>query len=125
MKQSKLHTTRTRFARKHEGIDIDNEVGTAVYSSADGTVDFTGHRGGYGLTLEIDHGYSMKSLYGHLSKFLVHEGQKVKRGQLIARCGNTGLSNAPHLHYEVRVNGVAQNPIDYFFDDVSARDIQN
>lgn len=113
------------YVRKHEGIDIDNEVGTPVYASAEGTVDFTGHRGGYGMTLEIDHGYSMKTLYGHLSKFLVHEGQKVKRGQLIARCGNTGLSNAPHLHYEVRINGVAQNPIDYFFDDVTARDFQN
>jgi murein DD-endopeptidase MepM/ murein hydrolase activator NlpD len=113
------------YVRKHEGLDIDNEIGTKIYASAEGTIDFTGHRGGYGLTLEIDHGYSLKTLYGHLSKVLVREGQRVKRGELIARCGNSGLSNAPHLHYEVRVNGVAQNPIDYFFDDVSARDFQN
>jgi murein DD-endopeptidase MepM/ murein hydrolase activator NlpD len=67
----------------------------------------------------------LKTRYGHLSQILVHEGQRVKRGELVARCGNSGLSNAPHLHYEVRVNGVAQNPIDYFFDDVRASDFQN
>jgi murein DD-endopeptidase MepM/ murein hydrolase activator NlpD len=113
------------YVRKHEGIDIDNEIGTPIYASAEGTIEFTGHKGGYGLTLEIDHGYSLKTLYGHLSKILVHEGQKVKRGELIARSGNTGLSDGPHLHYEVRVNGVAQNPAYYFFDDVSAKDFQN
>ena len=113
------------IVRKHEGIDIDNEIGTPIYAAADGTIEFTGHQGGYGLTLEINHGFSLKTLYGHLSKVLVREGQRVKRGELVARCGNSGLSTAPHLHYEVRVNGVAQNPIDYFFDDVNARDFQN
>jgi murein DD-endopeptidase MepM/ murein hydrolase activator NlpD len=113
------------IVRKHEGIDIINEVGTSVYASAEGTVDFVGRKGDYGLALDIDHGYSLKTLYGHLSKVLVHEGQKVKRGDLIARSGNTGLSDGPHLHYEVRVNGVAQNPTSYFFDDVSAKDFQN
>jgi murein DD-endopeptidase MepM/ murein hydrolase activator NlpD len=113
------------FVRKHDGVDIINEVGTPVYASAEGTIDFTGRKGDYGLTVEINHGYSLKSLYGHLSKILVHEGQKVKRGDLIAHSGNTGLSSGPHLHYEVRVNGVAQNPTYYFFDDVSAKDFQN
>ena len=113
------------IVRPHEGIDIDNEVGTPIYAAAEGTIEFTGHQGGYGLTLEINHGFSLKTRYGHLSKILVHEGQRVKRGELVARCGNSGLSSAPHLHYEVRVNGVAQNPIDYFFDDVSAKDFQN
>jgi murein DD-endopeptidase MepM/ murein hydrolase activator NlpD len=113
------------FVRKHDGVDIINEVGTPVYASAEGTIDFTGRKGDYGLTVEINHGYSLKSLYGHLSKVLVHEGQKVKRGDLIAHSGNTGLSSGPHLHYEVRVNGVAQNPTYYFFDDVSAKDFQN
>jgi murein DD-endopeptidase MepM/ murein hydrolase activator NlpD len=111
--------------RKHEGIDIVNEVGTPIYASAEGVVEFTGRQGGYGITLEINHGFSLKTLYGHLSKILVHDGQRVKRGELIARSGNTGLSNGPHLHYEVRVNGVAQNPTDYFFDDVTANDYQN
>ena len=113
------------IVRRHDGIDIINEVGTSVYASAEGTIDFTGRKGDYGLAVEINHGYSMKSLYGHLSKILVREGQKVKRGELIAQSGNTGLSSGPHLHYEVRVNGVAQNPTYYFFDDVSAKDFQN
>lgn len=110
--------------RVHEGIDIVNETGTPVYASADGIVDFTGRRGGYGLAVEVNHGYSLKTLYGHLSKVLVREGQRVKRGELIARSGNTGLSNGPHLHYEVRLNGVAQNPTEYFFDDIDPRDFQ-
>ena len=112
------------IVRPHEGIDIDNEIGTPIYAAAEGIIEFTGHQSGYGLTLQINHGFSLKTLYGHLSKILVHEGQRVKRGELIACCGNSGLSNAPHLHYEVRVNGVAQNPIDYFFDDVHASDFQ-
>jgi murein DD-endopeptidase MepM/ murein hydrolase activator NlpD len=102
--------------RMHEGLDISNMTGTPVYASADGTVDFAGHQTGFGNVLEVNHGYSLKTVYGHLSKILVHEGQIVRRGQLIARSGNTGLSSAPHLHYEVRLNGVAQNPIDYFFN---------
>jgi murein DD-endopeptidase MepM/ murein hydrolase activator NlpD len=110
--------------RKHEGIDIINESGSAIFASADGVVEFSGRRGGYGMTVEINHGFSFKTLYGHLSKILVHEGQRVKRGELIARSGNTGLSNGPHLHYEVRINGIAQNPTDYFFDDVKASDFR-
>jgi murein DD-endopeptidase MepM/ murein hydrolase activator NlpD len=113
------------IVRKHEGLDIINEVGSPVFASAEGTVNFVGRKGDYGVTVDIDHGYSLKTLYGHLSKVLVHEGQKVKRGQLIARSGNTGLSDGPHLHYEVRLNGVAQNPTYYFFDDVTAKDFQN
>jgi murein DD-endopeptidase MepM/ murein hydrolase activator NlpD len=64
-------------------------------------------------------------LYGHLSRVLVREGQRVRRGEIIARSGNTGLSNGPHLHYEVRMNGVAQNPTGYFIDDVRASDFLN
>ena len=114
-----------QIMRPHEGIDIDNEAGTPIYAPADGIADFTGHKGGYGLTLEINHGYSYKTLYGHLSKIIVNNGQRVRRGELVARCGSTGLSSAPHLHYEVRLNGVAQNPVDYFFDDVHVSDYQN
>jgi murein DD-endopeptidase MepM/ murein hydrolase activator NlpD len=102
--------------RMHEGLDITNESGTPVYASADGAVDFAGHQSGLGSVVEINHGYSLKTIYGHLSKILVREGQMVRRGELIARSGNTGLSTGPHLHYEVRLNGVAQNPMDYFFN---------
>jgi murein DD-endopeptidase MepM/ murein hydrolase activator NlpD len=86
-------------------------------------VELTGHRGGYGNAVEINHGYSIKTIYGHLSKILVQEGKRVKRGELIALCGNTGLSDGPHLHYEVRINGVAKNPTEYFFDDVRVSDL--
>ena len=110
--------------RMHEGIDITNEAGTPVYATADGVVDFTGRQVGLGIVVEINHGYSLKSVYGHLSKILVREGQTIKRGDLIARSGNTGLSSGPHLHYEIRLNGVAQNPIDYFFNDVDHRYFQ-
>jgi murein DD-endopeptidase MepM/ murein hydrolase activator NlpD len=113
------------YTRPHEGIDIINEVGTPIYATADGVVEFVGRQGGYGLAIEINHGFSLKTLYGHLSQIIVREGQQVKRGELIARSGNTGLSNGPHLHYEVRINGVAQNPSDYFIDDVHASDFQN
>lgn len=109
--------------RKHEGVDIINEPNTPVYATADGVVEFSGRRAGYGLCVEINHGFSYTTLYAHLLKVIVREGQQVKRGDIIARSGNTGLSNGPHLHYEVRLNGVPQNPIDYFFDDIKVEDI--
>ena len=107
----------------HEGIDIINDVGTPVYAPADGVVEFAGHSGGgYGIILTINHGFGYETLYGHLSATVVKEGQKVKRGDLIARSGNTGLVSGPHLHYEVHLNGVRQNPIDYFMDDITPQD---
>jgi len=70
--------------------------------------------------VEVSHGYGYSTLYAHLSRVLVHPGQSVNRGELIAKSGRTGLVSGPHLHYEVRRNGVKQNPVDYFFDDVEA-----
>ncbi len=111
--------------RTHEGLDIVNDVGTPVVAAGDGTVEMAGHTGGgYGIVVVIRHGYGYQTLYAHLSQVLVHEGQHVKRGQLIAKSGRTGLVSGPHLHYEVRYNGVCQNPSDYFFDDVNFRDYQ-
>ena len=107
------------YYRPHEGLDIANDVGTPVHATADGVVTFTGRSGGLGIMVELDHGFSFHTVYGHLSKTLVREGQKVKRGDLVARSGNTGLSSGPHLHYEVRLNGIAQNPLEYFFEDLS------
>ncbi|MBI4536212.1 MAG: M23 family metallopeptidase [Ignavibacteriae bacterium] len=110
-----------RVYRMHEGIDIISDVGTNVYASGDGVVQFAGRtQGGYGAVVEISHGYGYTSLYAHLSKVLVRRNQKVKRGELIAKSGRSGLVSGPHLHYEVRLNGRRQNPVDYFFDDVIA-----
>jgi len=111
--------------KKHEGLDIINDVGTPVYASGDGVVEMAEHSGGgYGNVVVINHGYGYQTLYAHLSQILVREGRHVKRGDLIAKSGKTGLVTGPHLHYEVRHNGAYQNPIDYFLDDVSAREYQ-
>jgi len=104
-----------RMRIMHEGIDIVADVGTPVYATGDGTISYVGPRGGYGTVVEIDHGFGYSTLYGHLSKPLVKEGQKVKRGQVVALSGNSGLSTGPHLHYEVIKNGVHVDPNFYFF----------
>jgi murein DD-endopeptidase MepM/ murein hydrolase activator NlpD len=110
----------------HEGIDIANDVGTPVYATGDGVVESAGRtEAGYGIMMLINHGYGYTTLYGHLSKVLVQSGQHVKRGQLIARSGRTGVVTGPHLHYEVRRNGVLQNPVDYFFDDIDYQRIKD
>jgi len=107
--------------RMHEGLDIITDVGTPVYATADGTVSFAGRTAsGYGAVVEIDHGYGYTTLYAHLSQVRVRSGQKVKRGELIARSGRSGLVSGPHLHYEVRLNGRKLNPVDFFFDDIDA-----
>ncbi len=104
--------------RTHEGLDIINDVGTPVYATGDGEVEFAGPSGGsYGIVIIINHGFGYQTLYAHLSKVLVRPGTKVKRGTMIAKSGKTGLVSGPHLHYEVIYNGVKKNPIDYFFDD--------
>ncbi len=94
----------------HKGIDIANSAGSPVVSPADGTVAFAGTEGGYGKVLVVDHGYGVKTRFGHLAEIKVKLGDKVKRGQAIAAMGNTGRSTGPHLHYEVRVNGIPENP---------------
>lgn len=105
--------------KTHSGLDIIADVGASVFASGDGVVEHAKRSGGgYGNAVLISHGYGYQSLYAHLSKILVHEGQKVKRGDLIAISGKTGLVSGPHLHYEVHYRGVKQNPIDYFLDDV-------
>jgi len=105
--------------KMHNGIDILNSVGTPVNASGKAKVVFVGTRGGYGLAVELDHGFGYKTIYAHLSSVLVKEGQIVKRGQLIAKSGSSGLSSGPHLHYEVIHNGQNLNPADFFFDEYS------
>jgi len=107
--------------RMHQGLDIINDVGTPVYAAADGQVRVAGRtQGGLGVLVEITHGNGYASLYAHLSQVHVSPGQTVKRGELIGKCGRSGLVSGPHLHYEVRRNGVSQNPVDFFFDDIEA-----
>ncbi len=107
--------------RMHTGVDIIGDVGSNIYAAGDGVVRFAGRtQGGYGVVVEIDHGYGYSTLYAHCSSVLVRPGRVVKRGELIARSGRSGLVSGPHLHYEVRRNGTRLNPVDYFFDDVDA-----
>jgi murein DD-endopeptidase MepM/ murein hydrolase activator NlpD len=101
----------------HAGMDIAAPHGKEVFAPSDGTVVFAGLEGGYGNVIVIDHGYGIKTRYGHLAKMLVKAGDKVKRGALIAAVGNTGRSTGPHLHYEVRVNGIPQNPRKFILED--------
>ncbi|HET6414393.1 MAG TPA: M23 family metallopeptidase [Anaeromyxobacter sp.] len=100
----------TAERRMHEGLDIATPIGQPIYSPSDGTVVYIGTEDGYGKVLVIDHGYGVKTRYGHLSEILVHLGDRVGRGDKVALVGNTGRSTGPHLHYEVRVNGVPENP---------------
>ncbi len=97
----------------HEGVDIAAPIGAPIRAPADGVVVFAGRKVGYGKMVILDHGYGYSTAYGHCSKILVRIGQRVKRGQIIAKVGDTGRSTAPHLHYEVRVGKVAVNPYYY------------
>ena len=105
-------TSKPRF---HYGQDITVSSGTNIYAPSDGVVKYAARQGGFGKVIKLDHGYGYRTIFAHLSKFYVKWGQKVKRGDLIGKSGNTGRSAGPHLHYEVHRNGVPQNPLDYFF----------
>lgn len=102
--------------RPHTGIDIVAVSGTPVVASANGRISSAGHRGDYGLLVEIDHGHGVVTRYAHLSRTAVKVGEIVQRGQKIGAVGSTGLSVGPHLHYEVIVNGRAANPRRYILD---------
>jgi len=95
---------------QHQGLDIANATGTPVVAPADGTVVFSNRESGYGNVLVLDHGNGIKTRYGHLNEFKVRAGDRVRRGTLVATVGNTGRATGPHLHYEVRVNGLPENP---------------
>ena len=98
----------------HPGMDIANDMGTPIVATADGVVSVAGwNSGGYGNMVDIDHGNGLMTRYGHASQVVVTAGQHVRRGQLIAYMGSTGFSTGPHVHYEVRINGQAVNPISY------------
>jgi len=102
--------------KMHEGLDVGAPIGTSILAPADGIVKIAGKNPGFGWYVEIDHGYGVETLYAHNSRNMVKKGQRVKRGQLIAKVGNSGLSTGPHLHYEVRINGTPVDPLYYILD---------
>lgn len=98
----------------HPGIDIANDFGTPIVATADGVVTDAGwNAGGYGNKVDIDHGNGIMTRYGHAQSIVVHTGQQVRRGQIIAYMGSTGFSTGPHVHYEVRIHGEPVNPAPY------------
>jgi murein DD-endopeptidase MepM/ murein hydrolase activator NlpD len=113
---SRMHPIHNR-PLPHEGVDISATKGTPIFSAAKGRVIRAGWVVGYGLTVEIDHGFGFTTLYGHASNLLVRRGQLVTRGDVIAQVGSTGIATAPHLHYEVSLNGVPQNPANFILPD--------
>lgn len=100
----------------HRGLDISARIGIDVVAPADGVVASCGRNRGYGKIVRISHGYGFTTVYGHLHKILVEPGQRVERGDVIGQVGNTGRSTGPHLHYEVRQDGKAVNPLYYILD---------
>jgi len=100
----------------HKGVDIANQIGTKIISTAKGLVTYSGRRGGYGKMVVIDHGHGMETRYAHLNKLFKDEGDIIKRGDVIGIMGNTGRSTGPHLHYEVRLNGVPVDPTKYILN---------
>jgi murein DD-endopeptidase MepM/ murein hydrolase activator NlpD len=100
----------------HKGVDIATRIGTPVVATADGLVVSAGREGHYGNMVTINHGYSLKTRYGHLHKFRVKKGAQVKRGQIIGEVGRSGRCTGPHLHYEVHLDGVPVNPLRYVLD---------
>ena len=103
----------------HEGLDFAADQGTNVFATGEGKVVQAGRREGYGNCIDVDHGYNYLTRYAHLSEILVTQGTEVKRGQLIGKVGSTGKSTGPHLHYEVRYKNEPQNPVNYYFMDLT------
>jgi len=113
-----------KIMKLHAGLDFTADRGTEIYAAGDGVVEKADWMSGYGQIVIINHGFGYKTRYAHCSKYNVKQGQKVKRGDVIAFVGNTGASVGPHLHYEVRKNGEAVNPVNYFFNDLSPEEYE-
>lgn len=109
----------------HEGVDFSAPEGTEIYATGDGTIEkINKSKRAYGHSVMIDHGFGYKTFYAHCDEIRVKKGQKVTRGQVIATVGNTGKSTAPHLHYEVRKNSKAIDPINFFFNDITPEEYE-
>lgn len=107
------HRITQYYSWKHKGLDIANRTGTPLYAAESGTVERSGWNNGYGYNVVINHGSGLKTLYAHSSRLLVKAGDAVSRGDIIADMGSTGWSTGPHIHFEVILNGVKQNPLNY------------
>jgi murein DD-endopeptidase MepM/ murein hydrolase activator NlpD len=115
----------TKARKMHKGMDFTSPRGTPIYATGNGRVIRADSKSsGYGKHIRIDHGYGYVTLYAHLSKYNIRKGQKVKRGDLIGFVGSTGRSQAPHLHYEVRYNGKAVNPMNFYYGDLSPEEFK-
>ena len=111
----------TKVRKFHEGMDFSAKTGTPIYATGDGIVGRADNTAsGYGNHIVLRHGFGYETLYGHLSKYKVRAGQRVKRGDVIGYVGSTGRSEAPHLHYEVHKNGDVVNPINFYYGNISA-----
>lgn len=114
-----------KVKKLHKGIDFAASIGTPIYATADGKIAVVDVKfSGYGKVVEIDHGFGYRTRYAHMHDFAVRVGQNVKRGDLIGYVGNTGMSTAPHLHYEVLINGEQVDPVHYFFNDLTAAEYE-
>ena len=114
-----------RTLKMHKGIDLTAPTGTKVYATGGGKVISAGYAaGGYGIKVIIDHGYGYKTLYAHLNKATVKVGKRVARGDVIGEVGSTGRSTAPHLHYEVRKNDQTENPVNYYYTDLTPEEYE-
>lgn len=111
--------------KMHYGMDFSAKTGTEIYSTGDGVVSKVKRsKRGYGNYVKINHGFGYETLYAHMSKYIVKKGQKVKRGEVIGFVGNSGISTAPHLHYEVRKDNKKINPVNFYYNDLSPEEYE-
>lgn len=114
-----------KISKFHYGMDFTAPFGTDVYATGDGkVVEVLSSQRGLGKHIIIDHGFGYKSIYAHLSDFNVRAGQKVQRGDIIGYVGSTGMSVANHLHYEIKLNGVNVDPVNYYFEDLNSAEYE-
>jgi murein DD-endopeptidase MepM/ murein hydrolase activator NlpD len=111
-----------KVRRFHAGMDFSARIGTPIHVTGDGVVELVARNGGFGKMVRVNHGFGYKTIYAHLSEFKVKKGDRVKRGDVIALSGNTGISEGPHLHYEVIKNGIKMQPRNFIFDDFGPRE---
>ena len=111
--------------KMHYGMDFSAKTGTEIYATGDGVVSKVRRsKRGYGNYVKINHGFGYETLYAHMSKYVVKKGQKVKRGEVIGYVGNTGISTAPHLHYEVRKDKKKINPVNFYYNDLTPEEYE-